>query len=641
MKTHITIALFFSSLFLNYFSFYAQRKCASFENLQIMLQKQPEMQKNIDKIEEHTQEFSKNRITSQRTVVTIPVVFHIVWRSANPVENITDAQVLSQVNALNKDFRKLNTDATSTPALFSAVAADCEIQFCLAQRSPGGTATNGIVHYQSSRSTEWGTNDAVKTAFAPWDPSKYLNIWICHIGSGILGYAQFPGGSSATDGVVVDYRYIGTTGTATAPFHLGRTLTHEVGHWLNLRHIWGDANCGSDFVNDTPPHTSSNGGCPAFPKINNCGGISNTEMTMNFMDYTDDACMYMFSSGQKTRMKALFSTGGARASLLTSDGCQGVPVQVCAVPTQINVSNISTNSAKVTWIPVNGVSSYSLRYKKSSASTWISQNVTNTNFTLTGLSSAVNYSIQVASICSTIQGAYSTSTTFSTSSMQLPCSDNYESNNIISSSAPIGSGTPIKGLLHNSTDEDWFKVTTTSTQKKIKVTLYNLPADYDLFLYSSAGTLLSSSKNLLSTDEVVKYNSGGANAVYYVKVVSLLKKFSVANCYTLLSEISSSNFRTTVENEVQDLAPTENANFIIGPNPVGDALTVYFSDKNAQRNQVTITNSSGYVLENLIVPQNSNQESVIFNTSKYSQGLYFVTVSNGETYSSKKFLIQR
>lgn len=147
----------------------------------------------------------------------------------------------------------------------------------------------------------------------PTSPTTKLNMWVCTIGGGILGYAQFPGGSTATDGVVIDSRYLGTTGRATYPFNLGRTATHEVGHWMNLRHIWGDASCGNDLVTDTPVHKTANYGVPTYPYASTCLPAHN-EMTMNYMDYTDDRGMYMFTNGQKSRMSALFVSGGSRAA---------------------------------------------------------------------------------------------------------------------------------------------------------------------------------------------------------------------------------------------------------------------------------------------------------------------------------------
>ena len=152
-----------------------------------------------------------------------------------------------------------------------------------------------------------------------WNASKYLNLWVCNLSGGVLGYAQFPGGAAATDGVVILTTAFGKGGSAASPFNLGRTATHEVGHWLNLRHIWGDANCGNDLVSDTPTQQTSNYGCPSFPHVT-CSNGSNGDMFMNYMDYVDDRCMYMFSTGQSTRMNALFASGGARVGLVTSDG---------------------------------------------------------------------------------------------------------------------------------------------------------------------------------------------------------------------------------------------------------------------------------------------------------------------------------
>jgi hypothetical protein len=146
----------------------------------------------------------------------------------------------------------------------------------------------------------------------PTSPSTNLNIWACTIGGGILGYAQFPGGSSATDGVVIDSNYFGLSSAASYPYNLGRTASHEVGHWMNLRHIWGDASCGNDLVSDTPVHKTANFGVPVYPYVSTCLPTHN-EMTMNYMDYTDDRAMYMFTNGQKARMSALFVSGGARS----------------------------------------------------------------------------------------------------------------------------------------------------------------------------------------------------------------------------------------------------------------------------------------------------------------------------------------
>lgn len=237
-------------------------------------------------------------------VITIPVVVHILYSS--PAENVSDAQINSQIAVLNDDFRATNNDVNQVPSLFAGSVADVEINFVLDQ----------VIRKATSR-TSFGTNDAIKFDSQGGSnvvtPETHLNMWIGTIGGGILGYAQFPGGSSATDGVVVDPLYFGTTGTATAPFDGGRTMTHEVGHWLNLRHIWGDGRCNrDDFVDDTPRSDRPNYGCPGFPTTH----CRSTDMTMNYMDYVNDDCMYMFSAGQKERMRALFAPGGVRESIL-------------------------------------------------------------------------------------------------------------------------------------------------------------------------------------------------------------------------------------------------------------------------------------------------------------------------------------
>ncbi|WP_044401699.1 zinc metalloprotease [Lacinutrix sp. Hel_I_90] len=232
-------------------------------------------------------------------IVNIPVYVHVVY--SNSSENISNAQVTSQISVLNEDFRKTNSDANQLPSEFDNAITDTEIEFTLA----------GTFRHANSN-TSWGTNDAVKSAYPPVTPETHLNIWVCNIGGGILGYAQFPGGNSSTDGVVVGTQYFGNTGNVSAPFDKGRTGTHEVGHYLNLRHIWGDGRCRQDdFVADTPSSDGPNYGCPSYPTLN----CKSNDMTMNYMDYTNDECMYMFSDGQRNRMRAIFAPGGSRAAL--------------------------------------------------------------------------------------------------------------------------------------------------------------------------------------------------------------------------------------------------------------------------------------------------------------------------------------
>ncbi|MFC5271826.1 M43 family zinc metalloprotease [Adhaeribacter terreus] len=307
------------------------QRCSAMEVLHHQMQQDPQMESRMTAIEAHTQKFLQNRPANQRTnaVVTIPVVVHVIYNTAS--QNISLGQIQSQIDVLNEDFRKLNADNSNTPALYAGLAADAQIQFVLAKQDPNGNPTNGVTR-TSTKTKSFSANDAIKYTSKgghdAWNTSQYLNFWIApklaSMGQQLLGYAQFPGGPAATDGVVMAYAAFGSRakfpgGVYYQGYDLGRTTTHEVGHYLNLRHIWGDATCGNDLVSDTPTQQTSNYGCPTFPK-KTCS--NNGDMSMNFMDYTDDPCMYMFTTGQANRMAAVLAPGGFHYSLTTSPGAQ-------------------------------------------------------------------------------------------------------------------------------------------------------------------------------------------------------------------------------------------------------------------------------------------------------------------------------
>ncbi len=313
--------LFFMCFLFSMAIFSQERNCSTMENLEYRKQQDPGLEQRMAQIEAFTQtqiqQMANNRIDG--SVITLPVVVHVLYR--NSTENISVAQIQSQIDVLNEDFRRTNPDADNT----WSQAADTEIEFCLATVDPNGNPTSGITRKSTTRQ-DWGTTDDMKKASQggvnPWNTAEYINMWIVPKmtsgGRTILGYAQFPGGSAATDGVVMAYNYFGRVGNVSAPFDGGRTTTHEVGHYLNLRHIWGDANCGNDFVSDTPTHQTSNGGCPTGRV--SCGSV---DMIQNYMDYTNDSCMNLFTTGQKNRMRAVLNAGGARRSLALSDKCGG------------------------------------------------------------------------------------------------------------------------------------------------------------------------------------------------------------------------------------------------------------------------------------------------------------------------------
>jgi hypothetical protein len=269
----------------------------------------------------------QTRSIARSGVATIPIAVHVVHNPADPSQNISDTQIQSQIVVLNQDFRASTSDVSQVPAVWTDRVADCKIQFQLASQDPHGNPTDGITRTPSTLpffSTELDDIKSSATGGAdPWPSDDYLNLWVCNelrdgIGRVILGYAQFPGGPPTTDGVVIASFCFGTSGTAQPPFDLGRTATHEIGHWLDLRHIWGDdrGSCsGSDLVADTPNQADATFNNPPFPQIS-CNNAPNGNMFMNYMDYTDDAAMFVFTHGQSRRMDACLE--GARASFLTT-----------------------------------------------------------------------------------------------------------------------------------------------------------------------------------------------------------------------------------------------------------------------------------------------------------------------------------
>jgi hypothetical protein len=257
------------------------------------------------------------RDTLARETIIIPVVVHVVYKNSN--ENISDAQVLSQIEVLNRDFGRLNTDTVNTPSVFRLSAADCGIRFRLAMVDPQGRKTSGIVRKQTGKNY-FISDDAVKYAASggsdAWDATKYLNIWVCNMGNMELGYSSVPGSELTKDGVVISFNTFGSKGSLRAGFSKGRTATHEIGHWLGLRHIWGDKYCGDDGIDDTPPQKSYNQGCPSYPKTSECSRNSHGDMFMNFMDYANDDCMNIFTNGQCAKMRSQFASGGLRNGML-------------------------------------------------------------------------------------------------------------------------------------------------------------------------------------------------------------------------------------------------------------------------------------------------------------------------------------
>lgn len=243
-------------------------------------------------------------------VVYIPVVVHIVYNTSE--ENISNERVFQQLDALNRDFRAINSDKSNIAASFTGMAADAKIEFLLTTKDPEGNTHNGITRTQTNR-TLFSNDDIYFTTSGgkdAWDTDRYLNIWVCKLVPGVFGFASFPGGNAATDGVVIDYRYIGVGNDLPIDYRLGRTAVHEIGHWLNLQHPWGTGGCSSDDgIEDTPLQEAAHSSCNL--SHSSCG---NLDMVQNFMNTQDDNCLLFFTPGQVARMReTLFNT---RVSIL-------------------------------------------------------------------------------------------------------------------------------------------------------------------------------------------------------------------------------------------------------------------------------------------------------------------------------------
>ncbi len=335
IKKKLTLLLLVSTIFI-----YAQERCGTEANTLKLISKYPDYAKEREKVNTETKNWIANLPNYQsKTIITIPVVVHVVWKTS--AQNIPDTQIQSQIEILNNDYRRNNIDQINTPGVWGGIAADSEIEFCLATIDPNGNPTTGITRTQTSTSQFSilgpSVEDASSGGIEPWDIDNYLNIWVCNLGGGLLGYASQPSNwLSSNDGVVIGYTNFGNSGNSNEPYHKGRTATHEIGHWLNLDHIWGDNNCSDDNVSDTPKQEEDNYGCPGFPhNPNSCSTTnSNGDMFMNYMDYTNDQCMNLFTKGQKARMLAAINL--YRPNLIYN---------TCVDPT--NVINMSTSNKKL------------------------------------------------------------------------------------------------------------------------------------------------------------------------------------------------------------------------------------------------------------------------------------------------------
>lgn len=344
MKRNLLVALMVCSLSFAYAgeNYSRPQKCGIAESTKRLNQENPGRENLMQRDEQYLQQIiaANQNSRSSNTVYTIPVVVHVVWKTSS--QNISDQQILSQIDVLNEDFGHRNADTSSIPSVWRSISGASNFQFCMARIDPNGSSTNGIERRQTTVSS-FSTNDDVKHyatgGMDAWDTRHYFNIWVCNLGNGILGYAEFPTSQvSDTYGVVIIYDSFGRTGVVSYPYNKGRTATHEIGHCFNLKHIWGDdgsACSGTDNVSDTPNQGGETYGCLTFPANDNCNTTTNGYMFMNYMDYSDDRCLYMFTNGQNTRMNTAMTAW--YSDLLASGKCES-PVGITGAPDDFQLS---------------------------------------------------------------------------------------------------------------------------------------------------------------------------------------------------------------------------------------------------------------------------------------------------------------
>jgi len=359
-------------------------------------------------------------------IYRIPIIVHVVHQSGQAIgqgQNLSTARIQSNIDRLNLDFRKANSDAGQIRGTFASVAADVEIEFCLASIQR---------HVYNSISSQSYIENTIKPATTV-TPSQYLNVWTLPIPGtsnfgGVLGYAYLPSPGivgSNLDGIVVDYRWMGDGNGSNGN---GRTLTHEVGHYLGLPHIWGNG-CGSDDgVSDTPDQQAATGNtspgfCPNSSRAT-CGSL---DLWENYMDYVNDDCMVMYSQGQANVMRAVMagtagSIGyGSRAALAANGDATCNTTTTCDVPTNLGTSTINANDAVLTFNAVAGASSYNIRAREVGTSTWATGSVTGTSVSYTGLTACTNYEFQIEAVCGGTTSGYSGIATFTTAGCSTPC----------------------------------------------------------------------------------------------------------------------------------------------------------------------------------------------------------------------------
>ena len=588
------------------------------------------------------------------TIITIPVVVHVIHNgeAVGTAPNITDAQVMSQIAVMNNDFRRL----AGTPGFnTNAVGTDTQIQFALAQQDPNGNPTNGINRVNLCQAS-WSTT-AINSTVKPttqWDPTLYMNMWSVNFSdSSLLGYAQFPnasglpglnfsGGAANTDGVVANYSTFGSmdyndgTFMLNAPYDRGRTMTHEVGHYLGLRHIWGDGNCSaSDYCADTPAAADSNFECPIG--IDSCPAAG-LDMIENYMDYTDDPCMNLFTINQKDRMMVIMNNAARRTTLKTST--KDLPMTLFANDAEVKVEGSCSGSAAfaATCAPVvpaqkvtifnrgtanltTATISYSVNGGPASTYTWTGNLQTHKSATVDIPMGTASPGPITMTVTSANGGAdqRATNNTSSGTFSAPPAVPNFASNAVVFRLQKDNYGSETTWTLKNSAGTTLYSGGPYTNQNgggALITQNWTLPSNdcYVFKINDSYGDGMccdfgNGFYDIKSADGVTTMISGGSFAATESKAFSI-------------NQLSAAEFEAS-------------SSIFVYPNPVADVLTIAVGGEFGLPGKYSITNMLGQTISQKVI---TSTDDLNVNTSSFSSGVYFITVTKDGANKTLRFL---
>lgn len=598
------------------------------------------------KIEEFKRKNAGKRGTN--AVIRIPVVVHVIHNgdAYGTGENIRDEQVISQITVLNQDYRRmLGTPGYNT----NPVGADVEVEFCLAQQNPSGGATNGInrVNLNTASWTQSGVEGTLKPSTI-WDPTRYLNMWTARFSgdlNGVLGYAQFPsnsgltglnanGGPATTDGVIMAYNAFGSSalypgGTYAAPYDRGRTTTHEVGHWLGLRHLWaedGAACVADDYCNDTPMAADPNFGCATGN--NSCPAAPGNDMVENYMDYSDDTCMNIFTQNQKTRILTVLANATRRSTLGASTACN--PPVVYGFDGSLDITNLNLAACQNSFAPTLTLTNIGTTTLTSAVITYNIDGVNPQNYNWNGsLANGASTVITLPTLTTT-SGAHTFNTSISTVN---GVADQNGANNTKSANFTVSiySSTQVNFTLQR---DSYGSETTWTLKNSANVTLYSGAATADAnpsmpAVFNQTWTLATNECYTFTIND--SYGDGiccsYGNGFYELRtpaneLIASGAEFSTSESKSFkIAVLSAADFNS--DNSVS-----------LYPNPTNGVLNINMGELGLP-DSYTIINSIG---QTVMVKEKVSQSDLTVNTSGLSNGVYFVKIDKDGSSKTLRFI---